>query len=125
LVAVDAATGEVRWSFKTGDWIFSNPVVHDGRVYIGSPDKQMYCLDAKSGKEIWRFKTLSRIEAGGALCDGRLYFGCCAGVVYCVDASSGNELWRFSLDQQNGRSFIYCAPLITRDGTLYIAGMEG
>ncbi len=125
LVAVDAASGEVRWSFKAGDWIFCNPVVHNGRVYIGSQDKYMYCLDAKTGNEIWKFKTAARIEAGGALCEGRLYFGCCAGVVYCVDAKNGHEIWRFSLDQQNGRSNIYCAPLITRDGTLYVAGMEG
>src|SRR5262249_15018712 len=83
LVAVDAETGQVRWSFKAGDWIFCDPVVHDGRVYIGSQDRSMYCLDAKTGATIWKFKTPSRIEAGAALYDGRVYFGCCAGLVYC------------------------------------------
>lgn len=125
IVAVDCATGEVRWSFETGGWVHGNPTVHEGRVYFGSQDRFFYCLDAKTGKEIWRFATVSRIEAGAALDSGRLYFGCCAGFVYCLNLTDGKEVWRFQLDRTNGRSPIYCAPLVTIDGDLYIAGMEG
>jgi protocatechuate 3,4-dioxygenase beta subunit len=45
--------------------------------------------------------------------------------VYCVDAADGEENWRFALDRSNDRSPIYCAPLVSPDGDLYIAGMEG
>lgn len=55
--ALDAATGEVRWKYTTGDGVFSAPVLwHDGEklvVFAASNDREVYALDAASGRRLW------------------------------------------------------------------------
>jgi outer membrane protein assembly factor BamB len=46
--ALDATTGDVRWSFRTGNEIFSSPVVSGNIVYIGSEDGKLYALNTGS-----------------------------------------------------------------------------
>ena len=53
--ALDAASGALRWKFKTGDVVHASPAVVDGVVYIGSWDSYFYAIDAKTGKQKWRF----------------------------------------------------------------------
>jgi len=42
--ALDAATGEERWRFQAGRYIFSSPAVVDGVVYVGSMDNYVYAI---------------------------------------------------------------------------------
>ncbi len=44
--ALDAATGESLWRYKTGDYIYSPPAVADGVVYVGSLDGYLYAFKA-------------------------------------------------------------------------------
>lgn len=44
LYALDALTGAKRWAFPTGSMVFSDPVVHDGRVFVGNEAGQVICL---------------------------------------------------------------------------------
>ena len=44
--ALDAATGHVRWTYTTGGWVTSSPVMVGGTVYIGSWDWTIYALKA-------------------------------------------------------------------------------
>jgi len=126
LVAIDCKSGEVRWSFQAGGWIYGHPVVAGDLVYIGSQDKLFYALDKATGKVAWNFKTGGRIEAGAAVADGAVYFGSCDGNCYRLDAKTGKKVWAFSCDKDaNGRLCpIYAAPLVA-EGTVYLAGMEG
>ena len=45
MYALDAATGKLRWAYRTGDWVISSPVVVGGTVYVGSGDHKVYALD--------------------------------------------------------------------------------
>ncbi|HUT16956.1 MAG TPA: PQQ-binding-like beta-propeller repeat protein [Acidobacteriota bacterium] len=45
----------LRWEFTTCGAVLSSPSVVDGRVYVGSNDKNIYCLDALSGRLVWNF----------------------------------------------------------------------
>ena len=54
LHAIDAATGEERWSRFTDGPVRLAPVCAGGRVYCVSDDGHLYCLDAKSGKLHWK-----------------------------------------------------------------------
>ncbi len=40
-----------------GGSIDSDPIVHEGIVYIGAGDWYFYAVNAENGKEIWRFRT--------------------------------------------------------------------
>lgn len=42
--ALDAATGALKWSYTTGNFIDSSPAVADGVVYIGSGDQRVYAF---------------------------------------------------------------------------------
>jgi polyvinyl alcohol dehydrogenase (cytochrome) len=74
MYALNAATGQVKWSFATasdcsGDrmarmptcaWLYglsAAPAVIDGAVVAGSLDGHLYVLDGASGKLLWKFDT--------------------------------------------------------------------
>ena len=54
--ALDAESGEERWTFTAGGRIDSPPTVHNGAVYFGSADGWVYAVRASDGKQIWRFR---------------------------------------------------------------------
>ncbi len=83
----------LRWNFTTGGGVVSSPSVVDRRVYVGSQDKNIYCLDARSGRLLWNFTTGFRIKSSPAVVDGKVYIGPDDGYVYCLDAKNGNLLW--------------------------------
>jgi len=84
----------LRWSYQTGGGVGSTPVISEGRVYVGSQDKNVYCLDARDGGFVWSFMTESRIKSSVAVADGRVYVGPDDGYVYCLDAKNGSQIWR-------------------------------
>ena len=113
LYALDAVTGEEKWSSFTGGPIRLAPCTWQGRVFAGSDDGFLYCLSASNGKLLWKLRAgrngekvigngrmVSRwvVRGGPAVRDGIVYFG--AGIwpmegvyVYAVDAESGKVLW--------------------------------
>jgi outer membrane protein assembly factor BamB len=84
----------LRWEFTASGAIVSSPSVADGRVYVGSQDKNIYCLDARCGRFIWNFTTGSRIKSSPAVVDGYVYIGPDDGYVYCLNAENGSFVWK-------------------------------
>jgi outer membrane protein assembly factor BamB len=113
IMAFDVMSGRKLWQFFTDGPVRFAPVVHDGKVYAGSDDGNVYCLDAATGMQRWIFhaapgrrnvlgnqRIISTwpIAGGPVLENGRLYF--VAGTwptmgifVYCLDAQIGKEVW--------------------------------
>jgi len=113
LYALDAATGEEKWSFFTGAPIRLAPAAWQGRVFVGSDDGYLYCLSASDGKTLWKLRAgasgekvigngrmVSRwvVRGGPAVREGIVYFG--AGIwptegvyAYAVDAKTGKIVW--------------------------------
>jgi outer membrane protein assembly factor BamB len=84
----------LKWKFTTGGAVISSPSVMNRRVYVGSQDKNLYCLDARSGSLIWKFQTGFRIKSSPAVIDGKVYIGPDDGYVYCLDANNGSLVWK-------------------------------
>jgi eukaryotic-like serine/threonine-protein kinase len=122
--ALDAATGTLKWKFKTGDVVHASPAISGGKLFVGSWDSYFYALDAENGKEIWRFKTGEDpdihnqvgIQSSAAVADGVVYFGCRDSKFYAVDAASGKERWSYS----NKGSWVISSPAVL-DGKVYFA----
>lgn len=58
VVSFDAATGKVRWRFRTSGPVKMSPVIMKGRLYVGDTVGLLYTLDARNGNllEIRAFK---------------------------------------------------------------------
>ena len=107
LIALGSQAGQEIWSFKTGDAIYSAPLIDNGTVFFGSLDGYEYALDANSGGKKWSFNTeltprplnekifVHGVESSPAMGDGIVYFGCYGGVFYALDRMDGKEIWSF------------------------------
>jgi eukaryotic-like serine/threonine-protein kinase len=124
LYALDAATGELRWKFPTGDVIHASPAFADGVLYFGSWDSYFYAVDAATGKEKWRFHggedplvhNQVGFQSSPAVVDGVVYTGCRDANLYALDSATGQEKWRF----ENAGSWVITSPAVTQ-GKVFFA----
>ena len=68
LVALDLASGKLRWKYATGNLIGeSSPAVSGDAVYIGDLGGVLHAVSVRDGKPLWTFKTVRRNQgvAGG------------------------------------------------------------
>jgi outer membrane protein assembly factor BamB len=120
LYAVDAATGTMRWRFKTGGKVRATPLVHQGHVYTGSWDQQVYALDADSGEEIWKFDTGGIVQASPAYGAGKIFIGSRSPKVFALDAGTGTPIWEYV--HEDG-SWVESSAVFA-DGTIYIGSSD-
>src|SRR5499427_4972125 len=132
LYALDSATGDLRWKFKTGDVVHSSPALADGVLFFGSWDSYFYAVDAATGKEKWRFHggedpTIHNqvgFQSSPAVVDGVVYTGCRDSNLYALDAATGKEKWHYNASG----SWINTSPAVSRgrvvagtsDSSLYL-----
>ena len=122
--ALDAATGAVKWKYRTGDVVHASPAIADGTLFIGSWDSWFYALDAARGALKWRFKTgedpaihnQQGIQSSAAVANGVVYFGCRDSHLYAVDEKTGKQRWVFDTKP----SWVIASPAV-RDGVVYAA----
>jgi outer membrane protein assembly factor BamB len=116
LYALDAASGELRWKFKTGDVVHASPAYSGGTLYFGSWDSWFYAVDAATGKEKWRFHggedalihNQVGFQSSPAVVNGVVYTGCRDSNVYALDAATGQEKWRVN----NQGSWVNSSPAV-------------
>jgi outer membrane protein assembly factor BamB len=124
IYALNAASGSLKWKFKTGDVVHASPAIADGKVFVGSWDSYFYALDAATGKERWKFKTgidpnihnQVGIQSSAAVVDGVVYFGCRDSNFYALDAANGQKKWVFP----NKGSWVISSPAV-QNGKVYFA----
>jgi len=117
---LDAASGEVKWTFFTEGPVRMAPTVHRGNVYVGGDDGRVYCLEASSGREVWRYQVgpgadrlpgneqmISRwpIRSGVIVENDTVYaaaglFPAREGAYLCaLKAGTGQQRWKEKVDQ--------------------------
>jgi hypothetical protein len=111
--ALNAATGEERWTFLTGGPVRFAPTVWRDRAFVVSDDGYLYCLGTQDGRLLWKLRggpgdsmvlgngrLISRWPARGGpvAADGVVYWA--AGIwpsegvfIYAVDALTGKVVW--------------------------------
>ena len=98
LWALDAVTGEVRW---TVDEAWFSPSVADGRAFSGSDAIGVAAHDTATGVELWRF-AITGTTRPLAVADGVVYVPADdEHRVYALDAGTGAEHWHYEVDGGN------------------------
>jgi outer membrane protein assembly factor BamB len=118
--ALDAATGEVRWSFTGARRdVWAAPVVDENAVYVGSLDHHLYALDRGTGDLLWSEDMGAALAGTPSLRDGRLYVGTFGSRLAALDAATGDEVW--SVPTGN---WVWSGPAFD-NGTLFVADVSG
>jgi outer membrane protein assembly factor BamB len=135
VLALEAATGKLRWRVRLPAGARSAPTVLDGRLFIPTLDDRLVALSTKDGSTIWSYQAPSTSTSvlglpAPASADAIVVAGFATGDLQAVRATSGTVLWADSLAAARGRSSladlstIRAMPLI-RDGRLYAIGLGG
>ncbi|OGG63385.1 hypothetical protein A3C21_02910 [Candidatus Kaiserbacteria bacterium RIFCSPHIGHO2_02_FULL_59_21] len=106
--ALEQSDGSIAWSYKVGlhpkgKGIFSSPVLHEGIVYFGAYDGNVYALDAETGKKKWVSFEADWIGSSPALAPelGLLFIGLEYGLwrkrggIAALDMKTGKTVWAY------------------------------
>lgn len=96
-----AKSASARWEAKLpASVLFSAPVVHDGRVFVGVSDDEgnatgaVVALDAATGNVLWKFAAEGSVRNRVVCVDGCVVAQDTRGTVYALDEKTGASVWR-------------------------------
>jgi len=99
----------------------AQPIIYQGRVFVGTRGGRLYCFDAAKGEVLWKWQGAKGPVLHTAGCDdGRVFFSCLDGFVRALDVADGGLLWAFD----GGRHGFNTAPCLA-EGKLFIGSRAG
>jgi quinohemoprotein ethanol dehydrogenase len=111
----------------------TQPLVHDGVIYLSTGASDVFALDVESGKTIWKYEgnldqSINTVccgwtSRGVAIGDGRVYLGKLDGNLVALDATSGQEVWSAAVGDWRKGETITSAPLYYEG--LVVTGISG
>lgn len=110
---------DLIWEYQTGNLVMASLTVYNGRVFVGSTDKSLYCLDAEDGTKIWSVTIGSAIKSSAAVSDDKVFVGSDNGNVYCFNATTGNQIWSYST-----QGSVVSSPAVF-NGRVYVGSYDG
>ncbi|WP_086869021.1 outer membrane protein assembly factor BamB family protein, partial [Streptomyces viridochromogenes] len=129
--ALDARTGEERWSYPIGDAASCGGVpvrvakAHDGYVYV-SAGTRVLALDAAGGHVRWHFEAPAvflcppAFVPGPAVTGGGVYLADYLGTVYALDATDGRDRWRIATEARASTE-----PVLVAAGHVHVGSGKG
>jgi outer membrane protein assembly factor BamB len=124
--ALDAITGEIKWSFQTeGSIYFSTVAVANGIIYAipGNDDRKVYAFNPdgtqKSGWHVNHFGTQPTVVSSPAIANDTIYFasGTTPVILYAISASTGEKKWECNIGDYSKIGFL-SSPAIANDVVL-------
>jgi alcohol dehydrogenase (cytochrome c) len=99
------------WSFSFGGekqrGQESQPLIHNGKMFVTGSYSRIYALDAKSGKKLWKYEhrlpegimpCCDVINRGAALFDNLVIFATLDAQLVALDQNTGNVVWKEKID---------------------------
>lgn len=131
LRALEARTGEERWSYPIGDAASCGGVpvritsAPDGYVYI-SAGTRVLAVDVASGHVRWHFEAPAvflsppTFVPGPAVTGGGVYLADYLGTVYALDATDGRDRWRIATEARSSID-----PVLVAAGHVHVGSGKG
>ncbi len=110
----------------------SQPLVHDGVMYVTASYSRIFALDVKTGKKLWKYEhrlpegimpCCDVINRGAALYDDLVIFGTLDAQLVALNRKTGKVAWRQKIDDYAAGYSYTAAPLIAEG--LLLTGVSG
>ncbi|MFD1660826.1 PQQ-binding-like beta-propeller repeat protein, partial [Streptomyces caeni] len=131
LRALEARTGEERWSYPIGDTASCGGVpvrlthAPDGYVYV-SAGTRVLAIEVSSGLVRWHFEAPAvflcppAFAPGPAVTGGGIYLADYLGTVYALDATDGRDRWRIATESRASTE-----PVLVAAGHVHVGSGKG
>jgi outer membrane protein assembly factor BamB/tRNA A-37 threonylcarbamoyl transferase component Bud32 len=131
LRALDARTGDERWSYPIGDAASCGGVpmrltpAPDGYVYV-SAGSRVLAVDVAGGHVRWHFEapavflSAPTFVPGPAVTGGGVYLADYLGTVYALDATDGRDRWRIATESRASLE-----PVLVAAGHVHVGSGKG
>ena len=110
------------WTFSTGvtSGHQAPPIVHDGVMFVTTPESQVLALDARSGNLLWRYRRQlpddivrgHRTNRGVGLYGDLVFVTALDAVVVALDARTGEVVWEQAVEDYRNGYYMTMAPLV-------------
>jgi alcohol dehydrogenase (cytochrome c) len=124
------------WSFSFGGekqrGQESQPLIHDGKMFVTASYSRIFALDAKTGAKLWKYEhrlpegimpCCDVINRGAALYDNLVIFATLDAQLVALDQKTGDVVWKEKIDDYAAGYSASAAPLIA--GGLLLTGVSG
>lgn len=124
------------WSFSFGGekqrGQESQPLIHDGKMFVTASYSRVFALDAKTGEKLWKYEhrlpdgimpCCDVVNRGAALYDNLVIFSTLDAQLVALDQKTGDVVWKEKIDDYAAGYSNTAAPLIA--GGLLLTGVSG
>lgn len=124
------------WSFSFGGekqrGQESQPLVHNGKMFVTASYSRIYALDMKTGTKLWKYEhrlpdgimpCCDVINRGAALFDNLVIFGTLDAQLVALNQDTGEIVWKEKIDDYHAGYSMSAAPLIAKG--LLLTGVSG
>ncbi|MDT7835755.1 PQQ-dependent methanol/ethanol family dehydrogenase [Aquabacterium sp. OR-4] len=124
------------WSFSFGGekqrGQETQPIVHDGKMYVTASYSRIFALDAKTGAKLWKYEhrlpdgimpCCDVINRGAAIYDNLVIFATLDAQLVALNKDTGDVVWKEKIDDYAAGYSASAAPLIA--GGLLLTGVSG
>jgi len=110
----------------------SQPLVHDGKMFVTASYSRIFALDAATGRKLWKYEhrlpegimpCCDVVNRGAALYDNLVIFSTLDAQLVALDQASGDVVWKEKIDDYAAGYSNTAAPLIA--GGLLLTGVSG
>ena len=135
VTALDAASGEVLWTFQSNAPVRAAPTAANGAVYVRNIINHFVAIDQETGKELWSFESFEEqakfLTATSAAANEEIVVvPFSSGEVTALRAENGRQLWTKTVARSNQRTAlsnladVAGSPIIDR-GVVYAVSHAG
>jgi alcohol dehydrogenase (cytochrome c) len=124
------------WSFSFGGekqrGQESQPVIHNGKMFVTASYSRIFALDAKTGAKLWKYEhrlpdgimpCCDVINRGAALYDNLVIFATLDAQLVALNQDTGEVVWKEKIDDYAAGYSASAAPLIAQG--LLLTGVSG
>jgi len=110
----------------------SQPVIHNGKMFVTASYSRIFALDATTGKKLWKYEhrlpegimpCCDVVNRGAALYDNLVIFATLDAQLVALDQNTGDVVWKERIDDYAAGYSATAAPIIANG--LILSGVSG